>query len=329
MELIKLDGQKNKREINSLAGDEFLQSEFWGTLSAKSGETVEYWGVKAEEQILASVLLIKKPLGGSFFYWSAPRGPRGEEKAIIFLLQELKKKKASAVFLRLEPEKLPNDELIKNKLQKSIDLQPKKTLILDLEKSEADLLKEMSQKTRYNVRLAGKKGVVIVPGSSQDFSEFWRLMSITGQRDAFRLHRATHYQNLIEAGEREGAISSNKINGQIKLFFAQANGKNIATGLFSFFGQRVTYLHGASDNEARNLMAPHFLQWAVIKQAQQEGYKYYDFYGIDEQKWPGVTRFKLGFGGSVKEYPGTYDFVFRPVIYNLYKWLRKLKRCLK
>jgi len=141
-------------------------------------------------------------------------------------------------------------------------------------------------------------------------------MSLTSERDAFRLHDASHYRGLLKAEN-------------IKLFFASYKGKNIATALICFYKNRVTYMHGASDNEARNLMAPYLLQWTVIKKARQESYKYYDFYGIDEKKWPGVTRFKLGFGGFVKDYPGTCDFVFRPLIYNLYEILRKLRRSLK
>lgn len=338
MEIIRLDNQKNNQEINRLAGGEFLQSEFWGEISSRDGGIVECWGAKTSagkggengndsengkdsengndgEKIMAVVTIIRKSLFGPFFYWYAPRGPRGEKKAIDFLLLELKNKKSEAVFLRLEPEELFSEEKIRNNLKKSVDLQPKKTLMLDLAKSEEELLKEMSQKTRYNIRLAEKKGVEISEGTEKDFAEFWRLMTLTGERDAFRLHSTSHYRNLLST--------------DIKLFFATANGKNIAAGLFCFFGDRVTYMHGASDNEARNLMAPHLLQWEVIKQAKKEDYKYYDFYGIDEKKWPGVTRFKLGFGGFVKEYPGTYDFVFRPGIYNLYGFLRKLRRSLK
>lgn len=329
MELIKLDEQNNKKEIDALAGGEFLQSVFWEKLNTKGGENIERWGVKEGDKILADALIIKKPLFGSFCYWYAPRGPRGEGKAINFLLNELKKKKSDAVFFRLEPEELSSDEKIKTNLKKSVDLQPKKTLFLDLGKSEEELLKEMGQKTRYNIHLAEKKGVEIAAGTTEDFPEFWRLMSLTGERDAFRLHTASHYKNLISAGENSEANFKTNPDGQIKLFFARADGKNIATGLFCFFGDRVTYMHGASDNEARNLMAPHLLQWEVIKEAKKAGYKYYDFYGIDEKKWPGVTRFKLGFGGFVKEYPGTYDFVFRPMIYGLYEFLRRLRRRFK
>jgi len=77
-------------------------------------------------------------------------------------------------------------------------------------------------------------------------------------------------------------------------------------------------------------MAPYLLQWTVIKEAKKNNnYRYYDFYGIDEKKWPGVTRFKIGFGGFSVKYPGTYDLILRKRIYSLYNFLRRLKRALK
>lgn len=331
MKLIHLE---NTKEVDALAGDEFLQSWFWGEMVEKNGEVISRFAASENQKILASLSLIKKPLFGPYFYWYAPRGPRGEKVAAEFLLRELKQLKSGAVFLRIEPEielagmNLSDDGLsAKLGFKKSVDLQPAKTLVLDLTKSTEELLGSMHPKTRYNINLAKKKGVEIIEGSgskitseteaNKNFSEFWRLMSLTGERDGFRLHTASHYQNLINTTDH------------IKLFFARYAGKNIATGLFCFFGGRVTYLHGASDNEARNLMAPYLLQWEVIKQAQTEGYKYYDFYGIDAKKWPGVTRFKLGFGGFIKEYPGTYDIIFRPWIYGFYEFLRKLRRGFK
>jgi lipid II:glycine glycyltransferase (peptidoglycan interpeptide bridge formation enzyme) len=315
---MKLTQIENINEVDKLAGGEFLQSRFWSEILEKGGEEITRWTVEDEGKIRAIITFVKKSLFGRFFYWYAPRGPRGDKAASEYLISQLKKNnKAGVVFLRIEPDILPSAETIKCEIKKSIDLQPKKTLFLDLALGEEKLLAEMHQKTRYNIRLAEKKGVKIIPGSLDDFTDFWRLMSLTGERDGFRLHSAEHYKNLLSA------------SGQIKLFFASYNGKNIATGLFCFFGDRVTYLHGASDNEARNLMSPYLLQWEVIKEAQKNGYKYYDFYGIDEKKWPGVTRFKLGFGGFVKEYPGTHDIIFRPLVYKFYEFLRKLRRMIK
>jgi lipid II:glycine glycyltransferase (peptidoglycan interpeptide bridge formation enzyme) len=116
--------------------------------------------------------------------------------------------------------------------------------------------------------------------------------------------------------------------GFVKLFLAYQGDKCLAAGLWSFYGNKVTYLHGASDHKSRQLMAPYLLQWEVIKQAKDGGYSYYDFFGIDAQKWPGVTRFKVGFGGRVVNYAGTYDLVFKPVKYYFYNLLRKVRRFL-
>jgi lipid II:glycine glycyltransferase (peptidoglycan interpeptide bridge formation enzyme) len=308
------------KENSSEGGAEFLQSYEWGNFLKLSGEEIIRVGVKEGENILLITTLVKKIIFKGFFYLYAPRGPIGSVKAIEFLFSEIKKKYPTALFLRVEPLKINSLEFktFKNNLQKTIDLQPAKTLILDLNYSEEELLNLMHQKTRYNIRLAQKKGVVIKEGKGDDLKEFWRLLKTTGERDGFRLHSFSHYEKLLKINETSP--------GFIKLFLASYEGKNIAAGLFSYYGDKVTYLHGASDNEFRNLMAPYLLQFSLIKKAREENYLYYDFYGIDEKKWPGVTRFKLGYGGRVFEYLGTHDLIFKTSLYKFYQLIRKLRR---
>jgi len=187
--------------------------------------------------------------------------------------------------------------------------------MLDLKKSKEELLSDMHQKTRYNIRLAKKKGVEIIEGGADDFDDFWNLINKTADRDRFRIHTKEYYKKMLSVDF-------------VKIFFAKFAGKIIATGIFSFYGDTVTYMHGASDNEHRNVMAPYLLQWELITRAKEKGFKYYDFYGIDDKKWPGVTRFKKGFGGFEKRYPGTFDMVFSQIWYNVYNILRKIKRLL-
>lgn len=388
MQLIELKDLKYQAEIKRFVGAEFLQSREWYELLHREGEKTEIWALEdgggiagnemvedritegrigdskiARGEIIASVLIIKKKLFANFFYYYVPRGPLGNKKIVLQLLKELKIKKRGTIFFRIEP--VADIFTVKNEFnfKKTIDLQPQKTLCLDLSLSEAELLQAMHQKTRYNIRLAEKKGVSVKvaagvklsetikslessksldtsnsPDSSKsletfkwsdspDFLEFWRLMKLTSERDGFRLHSRRHYENLLTANEN------------IKLYLARFEGRVIAAGLFSFFGNTVTYLHGASFNKARRVMAPYLLQWTVIKEAKKQNkelirngkalYKYYDFYGIDEQKWPGVTRFKLGFGGFIKEYPGTYDLILRPGIYNFYLFLRLIRKVVR
>jgi len=311
---MKLIDIENKEQLDSFVkakadckGAEFLQSFDWGEIKKGQGEKIVRKGVLTDDGLEAIATLIKRPVFFGLHYWYIPRGPLGDELAMKTLLGDLKKDNR-CVFIRIEPLR----ELIG---RKAIDLQPKKTLLLDLGISEEELLKRMHQKTRYNIRLAEKKGVEIIEGDINDFDGFWELMKLTGKRDAFRLHGKQHYYDLLKYGKEN-----------IKIFFAKYNDKYIATAMFSSWGDKVTYLHGASDNSFRNVMAPYLLQWNVIKTAKRKGYIYYDFFGVDEKKWPGVTRFKLGFGGRVESYAGTFDYVCRPLLYLVYNITRKIRR---
>ena len=235
--------------------------------------------------------------------------------ALELLFDEIRKiaKKENVMFMRFEPQ--TEEASSKFQITKTLDIQPSKTTILDLSKSEDELLQAMHQKTRYNIRLAEKKSVEIRESGIDRFDEFWQLMSQTSERDAFRLHGIDYYKEMIKLDK-----------DFIKLFFARYQDKNIATAIVSFFGDTATYLHGASSNTDRNVMAPYGLQWHCIKLAKEQGYKYYNFYGIDEKRWPGITRFKKGFNGREINYPGTFDLIFEAGWYNVYKMVRRARR---
>jgi lipid II:glycine glycyltransferase (peptidoglycan interpeptide bridge formation enzyme) len=109
-----------------------------------------------------------------------------------------------------------------------------------------------------------------------------------------------------------------------ELFLACFKEKIIAANIVIFFGGKATYLHGASNYRYRKLMAPHLLQWSQIKEAKNKGCEIYDFWGIDEEKWPGLTRFKKGFGGEELQYSEGKDFVFSNFWYKTYKILRRI-----
>ncbi len=230
-------------------------------------------------------------------------------------------KDEKVIFLRFEPSyRLPATGC---QLTKTIDVQPSKTLILDLAPQEKELLKNMRQKTRYNTRLAERKGVAVREGSVDDFESFWRLMRETKERDGFRTHTREHYRKMIGI---HTSTPARRDDLAIKLYLAEYENKVIAGNIIAFFGDTATYMHGASASRYRNVMAPYLLQWHVIRLAKESGYGFYDFYGIDDNKWPGVTRFKRGFGGGERQYPGTYDLIFDGFYYQLYKIARALRR---
>ena len=315
MQLINLDNQKEKLdEFLKQNQGSFLHSYAWGEFQSQIGNNIFRFGVLENEKLVFAVTLIKKnlPIKKSYFY--LPTFQISEERS-KFLFEEIAKlaKQEDCIFLRVDPVGKFDFEKSDFKTEKTIDIQPRKTVILDLEKSEEDLLAGMKQKTRYNIRLAEKKGVRVRKGDKKDFEKFWELMRETNERDGFRPHVKSYYERMLELPN-------------IEIFLAEFDNKILAGGIFSFFSNTATYLHGASSNEMRNLMAPYALQWEVIRFAKERGFGYYDFYGIDEEKWPGVTRFKLGFSEKIVENPGTYDIIFNNSWYFIYKIIRKINR---
>ncbi len=293
--------------------DSFLQSSSWASFQKSLGRKV--WQVDG-----INISKHNLPFKKSYLY--APRlrfSSFGGQARCEEFLNEIKKiaKEEEAIFLKLEFEDSVNKKsLEKFGLRKSQDIQPTKTLILDITKSEQELLNQMHYKTRYNIGLAEKKEILIKKDKSR-FEEFWRLMTETTKRDGFKPHPKEYYRKMLEIPGVELFVAEFPASGASKH-------KVIAANIVVFFEKTAIYLHGASDYEYRNLMTPHLLQWEQINEAKKRGCVEYDFWGIDEKKWPGVTRFKNGFGGQEISYPGAYDLVFQPIWYKIYKLAKKL-----
>lgn len=183
-------------------------------------------------------------------------------------------------------------------------LQPQHSSIVSLG-DEEKMLSAMHPKTRYNVRLAARRGVSVSnEGSGEDF---WRLMQETTQRDGFSAHPRSYYEELLAT---EG----------VSLFEARTQAGVAAEAIVMRHEGRGVYLHGASSYELRASMAPFALHWYIMRTLAREGCSEYDLWGIDEKRWPGVTRFKRGWGGREVSYVGSYDYPTRPFWYTLYRF---------
>ena len=284
----------NNKTIKFQEYPSFLQSKEWLDFERQNGHQVSQIG---------SSYFIQKHLFGRKHYLYGPR-INGDD------ITTMKLSDPAAVFVRFEP----NSSSWTGPGRRTIDVQPKETIVLDLSLSEEEILAGMHQKTRYNIRLAEKKGVRIVIDNGR-IEDFLHLMEETTNRDNFSAHSDDHYRAMA------------RFNPDfIQLILAEYEGRVIAAGLFCFSDSVATYLHGASANEFRQVMAPYLLQWTAIKKAKSAGLKYYDFYGISAVKWPGVTRFKQGFGGQAVEYAGTFDLPLSPIWYLVYRVLRFVNR---
>ncbi|HEX8974072.1 MAG TPA: peptidoglycan bridge formation glycyltransferase FemA/FemB family protein [Patescibacteria group bacterium] len=316
-------------EKNSPDGG-FLQSENWRLFQEQAGRKT--YSIEKED-FVASIIEHSLPLLGKYFY--VPRGPifevESEKLKVKSFLGELVDlaRKENAGWIRIEPANEEILEKIKGSIKEKIskaphDVQPKEVFILDIAKPEEQLLSEMKSKTRYNLNLARKKGVRILSGK-QYTEDFLRLTKEMATRQSIGTHPENYYRRMIESFPED----------MLSVYAAEFGGKIIAANLVLFFGKFATYLHGASGNENRNVMAPFLLQWQAISDAKKRGCEKYDFGGVQtagvrhvaHSDLTGVTNFKLGFSPETKTvvFPGSYDIVINPRAYALYRGLQKAK----
>ena len=298
----------------------FLQSREWAEIQKRDGREAHRLQFGDEE---CNFFRHRLPFG--FYYYYAPRPIiRNQEK--FFASVTKFGESTGAIFFRVEPESGIKNQDSEFRVQNSgfrivsaPNSQPLETILMDLTKPDEELLAAMHPKTRYNIRLAEKHGLVIrKEKSGEAISDFYKLLRQTAGRDRFNSHSKLHYQNLLMtfsySAEYENVIFEARYDGQLA-----------AAAIVNFCGGTATYLHGASDYSLRHLMAPYLLHWRIMQIARERGCQTYDLWGIDEARWPGVTRFKMGFGGERKFFPAAFDIVLRPFWYRLYTLIRRFR----
>lgn len=334
-------------------GGSFLQAFEWGEFQESVGRRVFRF---ATDKWQAQFIEMPLPFGKK--YWHCPRGPviandkeqlAGDQ--VKKIIEEVKKRVSDdVIFFRLGPEWDINNSYwpMANSLkgmgfkQLSYDIEPSQTLVLDITKIENELLAQMHEKWRYNIQLAKRKGLQIkfvtsdVASFEKYFEEFYRLVNEgTSERKHIKHHPKDYYKKQLA------------INGQQVKFLlcvAEFEERVVAANIMVIClpsealakggGNRATYLHGATDNNARSLMAPHLLQWEQIEYAKSLGCTKYDFWGIVNehtldkrgQSWEGFTRFKKGFGGYEVNYVGYFDYPLSIFWHLLYRLVQKFRR---
>ena len=221
--------------------------------------------------------------------------------------------KMRTTHLRMEPrlESIPSWMLLGWK-KAPLNLQPRHTRVINLVPKEEEILAAMKQKCRYNIRLAEKKNVHVYKAAWNELPKFYQLYAATAKRDGFDCKKIAFFEGLVQS-----------MKSELSLYIAESpEGIPLASALVIYFGDRATYLYGASSNENRNLMGPYALHWQIMKEAQKSGYKEYDLWGVapsltdEAHDWHGLSVFKAGFGGKQLSFTGAYDYILQPEEYE-------------
>jgi len=331
--------------VSSLPGAHILQSWEWGSIKGRFGWKpfrLVWSDPDGQPRAAAQVLLRTVRPGGigpALRVAYVPRGPLldwSDAELSSQILGDLEKyaRSRGAIFIKIDPEiktgmgvpdapdpvEYPTSEIAQANLARrrwipSLEqIQFRNTVWLDLDGSEEDWLARMKQKTRYNIRLAGRKDVKVRFGSLDDVALLYRMYAETSVRDGFVIRAENYYREVW--GEFFQA-------GMADFLIAEVD-KEAAAGLLLFtFGPRAWYLYGMSREAHREKMPNYLLQWEAMRRAKARGCRVYDLWGAPDDFGPqdsmwGVYRFKEGLGGQVVRTAGAFDFPVQKLMYPLY-----------
>lgn len=313
--------------IHSYPEAHLLQSAAWGELKSSFGWRAARIQVNESG---AQILFRSLPLGLSIGY--IPKGPIGRWQPDLFPALDKICQSHNAILLKIEPDHEDNPALAKSLHEAGFHssphaIQPRRTLVINLQGTEEEILSRMKQKTRYNVRLAGRKGIRV--RSWRDFDALSQMMKETGLRDSFGVHAGDYYQRAFELFNKSDSV---------ELLVAEFENVPLAAAMVFANGTRSWYLYGASTNQERNRMPTYLLQWEAMRWARGRGCLAYDLWGVPDFNLPdleanfqtskgdlwGVYRFKRGFGGELRRSAGAWDKPYRKQLYGLYRLFFRL-----
>ncbi len=329
-----------------------LQSFEWGTFRKKTG-------IKVIRENDLQLTIHKIP----FSPWAigyVPKGPMPTQEMLV-KLQEIGKKE-KCIFIQLEPnvqkftsEEPPSvtsevadspGEALANRgwtprRRMDLNLKPAAhplftnyTFILDLTKSEEELLKAMHPKTRYNIKVAQKHGVKIVEDNSNaTFEVYLKLTQETTKRQGFYSHTENYHRLQWNTIPHKIINLKSSIINQLSshLFLARYDEEILAAWIVFAYGDTMYYPYGASSNKHKEVMASNLMMWEVIRFGKKLRLKNLDMWGAlgrnpsKNDPWYGFHRFKEGYGGKLTEFVGSYDLVINPFIYEAYKILDRVR----
>ncbi len=316
-----------------------LQSWEWGAFKERHGWRAIRLLLEADGCPAAAASVLRRrasPFPFSILY--VPKGPlfdHADLESLSVVLAELEwlARRERAIFVKIDPDVPRENQAVQPLLRghgwrpSAEQIQFRNTILSDLTLSEDELLARMKPKTRYNVRLAARRGVTVHPGSRANLTLFYQMYAETAARDGFIIRPYEYY---------EDAWGSFMDAGLARMLLAYYDKEPLAGVIIFRFGPTAWYFYGASRDRHRNLMPNHLLQWEAMRWAKSQGCTLYDWWGapdrLDESDpmW-GVYRFKEGFGGRLVEGIGAWDFPVSRALYWVYTvlmpryldWLRQ------
>jgi lipid II:glycine glycyltransferase (peptidoglycan interpeptide bridge formation enzyme) len=337
MAMFEMREIKNEAEYNPLIISKdapFTQGLIYGKWQEMMDRKVRRFEIRENSETVGFFQVIRHHLPFSKNLLYIPHGPilrqgyGGQAGFLDFLKEKFTKiaKEEKAIFVRFDIFPSLKERLNKyfrkvpDYAYQSVYFQPKFERVIDLNKSEDELLQNMHPKTRYNIHLAERKGIEIIiikKDFENYFERFFALLKETANRDKFKLHLKIYYQNIFKTLNEKNAF----------LIVAKYKDKVLLINLILLFGDAAYFIFGGSSDEYKNLMAPHLTHWRAIIEARRHGLKIYNFGAVSGKRYKnfeGISVFKERFGGRLVEYSDSYDLVLKPFwykLYNLRKWL--------
>lgn len=313
--------------VASVPHAHFQQGWEWGELAPQLGGHAVRLAALRDDQIVGAMQVFVypvRPIGKTYLY--VPRGPAllDPTEALAPLLDAARflGQEERALGIKLEPNAPACSQIWRQSLPalgfrpSYPPRQPRSSWVLDILTSDADaLLAHMKQKTRYNVRLARRKGIEVAEGTIADLDAFYDLYAETGRRDDFLIYPRAFYARLFAVYHESGRYC---------MLLARHQGELAAAITLVRLGATCWYLHGASSYQHRALMAPYLLQWEGIQWARRYGCSIYDFRAVpdvlrEDQDMYGVYRFKEGFGGRQLTVLHTYAAAYRSGLFGFWQ----------
>ena len=301
-----------------------LQTWEWGQVKRRHNWVPTRLLWQQDGQVLAAAQVLRRPVPRTPWGISyAPKGPILDDLDDALVAQVLSSlehhaRKTRSITLKIDPDtnhpQVQQQLLARGWRYSREQIQFRNTGLIDLTLGEQDLLMAMKSKTRYNIRLAGRKGVQVRSGTVAEIPLFYEMYAETGQRDGFLIRPLDYYQDawqvFLDAGMGH-------------MLLAEVQDEVVAGMILFRFGERAWYMYGASTGKHRNRMPSYALQWEAIRWTKSVGCTTYDLWGapdeLDESDsmW-GVWRFKAGLGAVFTPHLGAYDYAPSRLLYWVY-----------